>query len=126
MTALYADNWRDSGNPASAGINTRQTDIELTASPLTGSTRKSGNFYTATLMRTAPGVNQSERKTVVYTDREKTRTFANHYASSIADVGGTTSNPRFQDTIWAPAGECRVTERRRWSTRRRAAAIQRQ
>ena len=102
--ALYAaDDWRVSGNPARAGINTRQTDIELTALPLTGSTRRSGNFYTATLMRMAPGVNQSERKTVVYTDREKTRTFANHYASSIADdVGGTTSNPRFQDSIWAP------------------------
>ena len=101
--ALYTDNWRDSGNPASVGRNTRQTDIELTALPLTGSTRRSGNFYTATLMRTAPGVNRPERKTVVYTDREKTRTFANHYASSIADdVGGTTSNPRFQDTTWAP------------------------
>ena len=101
--ALYTNNWRDSGNPASVGINTRQTDIELTASPLTGSTRGSGNFYTATLMRTAPGVNRPERKTVVYTDREKTRTFANHYASSIADdVGGTTSNPRFQNSTWAP------------------------
>ena len=43
-------------------------------------------------MRTAPGVNQPERKTVVYTDREKTRTFANHYADSIiapSTVGGT-------------------------------------
>ena len=102
-TALYTANWRNSGNPASVGRNTRQTDIELTASPLTGSTRRSGNFYTATLMRTAPGVNRPERKTVVYTDHEKTRTFANHYASSIADdVGGTTSNPRFQNSTWAP------------------------
>ena len=98
---LYTDDWRASGNPASAGINTRQTDIELTASPLTGSTRRSGNFYTATLMRTAPGVNQPERKTVVYTDREKTRTFANHYATSIdSEVGGTTSNPRFVSSNW--------------------------
>ena len=99
--ALYTNDWRNWGNPASAGINTRQTDIELTAPPLTGSTRRSGNFYTATLMRTAPGVNQSERKTVVYTDREKTRTFANHYASSIdLTVGGTTSNPRFVNSAW--------------------------
>ena len=104
-TALYSGDWRVSGNPASAGINTRQTDIELTALPLTGSTRKSGNFYTATLMRTAPGVNQPERKTVAYTDREKSRTFANHYASSIdATVGGTTSNPRFVNTEWIGNG----------------------
>ena len=102
--ALYDDDdWRVSGNPASAGINTRQTDIELTASPLTGSTRRSGNFYTATLTRTAPGVNRPEHKTVVYTDREKTRTFANHYARYIATVvtvGGTTSSPRFVNDAW--------------------------
>ena len=48
-------------------------------------------------------MNQPERKTVVYTDREKTRTFANHYASFIratATVGGTTSNPRFVNPAW--------------------------
>ena len=76
-------------------INDRDTDIALTASPLTGSTRKSGNFYTATLSRTAPGVNQPERKTVVYSDREKSRSFANHYANSIS-VGDTMSAARRQ------------------------------
>ena len=106
---VLADNrttWETPDNTASADINARDTDIELTASPLQGSTRKSGDFYNATLTRTAPGVSQPERKTVVYTDREKTRTFANHYASSIAsNVGGTTSNPRFQHTTWAPAAD---------------------
>ena len=104
LEAVYDEantSWAAPGNTATAGINDGQTDIELTASPLTGSTRKSGNFYTATLSRTAPGVNQPERKIVAYSDREKSRTFANHYASSIdADVGGTTSNPRFVNTDW--------------------------
>ena len=107
LTALEAvlndagDTWATPGNAANAGINTGQTDIELTASPLTGSTRKSGNFYTATLTRTAPGVGQPERKTIGYTDREKSRTFSNHYASFINDtVGGTTSNPRFVNSAW--------------------------
>ena len=101
---LVSSTWETPGNTVTVGINARDTDIELTASPLQGSTRKSGDFYNATLTRTAPGVSQPERKTVVYTDREKTRTFANHYASSIAsNVGGTTSNPRFQHTTWAPA-----------------------
>ena len=108
LTALGAvhdgTNWAMPGNMASAGINDRETDIVLTASPLTGSTRKSGDFYTATLSRTAPGVNQPERKTVAYTDREKSRSFANHYASSIAtNVGGTKANPRFGNSTWAPA-----------------------
>ena len=109
LTALGAvfdsSEWAEPGNTASAGINDRSTEIVLTASPLTGSTRKSGGFYTATLSRTAPGVNQPERKIVAYTDREKSRSFANHYASSITDdVGGTTSNPRFQHSTWAPGG----------------------
>ena len=107
LTALDAvldgTDWATPGNTASAKINDRETDIVLTASPLKGSTRKSGNFYTASLSRTAPGVNQPERKIVAYTDREKSRSFANHYASSIiADVGGTKSNPRFGDDTWAP------------------------
>ena len=106
LTALEAvlegSTWKTPGNTASAGINDRDTDIELTASPLSGSTRKSGDFYRATLTRTAPGVNPPERKAVAYTDREKSRTFANHYASSInATVGGTTSNPRFVHSTWA-------------------------
>ena len=106
LTALEAvydeDDWTVPGNPATARINAKQTAIELTASPLEGSTRKSGDFYNATLKRTAPGVTQPERKTVAYTDLEKSRTFANHYASSIdAEVGGTTSNPRFVNSIWA-------------------------
>ena len=98
---VLADNrttWETPDNTASADINDRDTDIELTAPPLQGSTRRSGDFYRATLTRTAPGVNQPERKTVAYTDRERSRTFANHYANSIAptpNVGGTTSNPRF-------------------------------
>ena len=105
LTALEAvldgSNWLSPDNTASAVINDRDTDIALTASPLTGSTRKSGNFYTATLSRTAPGVNQPERKTVVYSDREKSRSFANHYANFINDdVGGTTSNPRFANSAW--------------------------
>ena len=98
--------WGTAGDPATVRINDRNTAIEIVASPLTGSTRTSGKFHTATLMRTAPGVNQPERKTVVYTDREKSRTFANHYASSIvapATVGGTKANPRFQHSTWAPA-----------------------
>ena len=112
LTALEAvlgddgTTWATPGNSASAGINDRATDIVLTASPLTGSTRKAGDFYTATLMRTAPGVGQPERKIVAYTDREKSRTFAHHYASSIgttATVGGTTANPRFTHTTWAAA-----------------------
>lgn len=98
-------NWAVPGTSASARINSENTGIELAASPLTGSTRKSGDFYTATLSRTAPGVNQPERKIVVYTDREKSRTFANHYASSITStVGGTKSNPRFTNTVWAASG----------------------
>ena len=96
--------WATPDNTASAGINDGATDIALTASPLKGSTRKSGKFYTAALSRTAPGVNQPERKIVAYTDREKSRTFANHYANSIiANVGGTKSNPRFGNSTWAPA-----------------------
>ena len=96
--------WEAPDDSATVVINDKDTDIEIVASPLKGATRKSGNFYTATLMRTAPGVNQPERKTVVYSDREKARSFANHYATSIeADVGGTKSNPRFRDLIWAPA-----------------------
>ena len=96
--------WATPRDPANAEINDGETDIALTALPLTGSTRKSGNFYTATLSRTAPGVNQPERKIVVYTDREKSRSFASHYASFIASgVGGTTSNPRFNNPDWAPA-----------------------
>ena len=88
-------------HPATAGINDRGTDIQLTATPLTGSTRRSGDFYTATLTRTAPGVNQPQHKVVAYTDRERSRTFAEHYASSInAGVGGTTSNPRFVNAEW--------------------------
>ena len=98
---LDGSTWKTPGNMASAEINDRQTDIELTASPLEGSTRKSGDFYTATLRRTAPGVTQPEHKVVAYTDREKSRTFANHYATSIdSEVGGTTSNPRFVNSVW--------------------------
>ena len=105
LTALEAvfasSDWATPGDPASAGINDGETDIALTALPLTGSTRKSGNFYTATLSRTSPGVNQPERKAVAYTDRERSRTFANHYATSInSGVGGTTSNPRFVNPAW--------------------------
>ena len=98
--------WGTSENPATVRINERKTNIEIAASPLKGSTRTSGNFYTATLMRTAPGVNQPERKTAVYSDREKSRSFANHYAGSIiasSTVGGTQANPRFQNSIWAPS-----------------------
>ncbi len=103
LEAVFDSTWATPGNTASAGINDRETDIALTASPLTGSTRKSGKFYTATLSRTAPGVNQPERKIVAYTDREKSRSFANHYASFIIDnVGGTKSNPRFGNDTWAP------------------------
>ena len=104
LEAVLADNgitWAMPDNMASAEINGRNTDIELTASPLQGSTRKSGDFYNATLRRTAPGVNQPERKAVAYTDRERSRTFANHYATSInSGVGGTTSNPRFVNAAW--------------------------
>ena len=98
--------WGTAGDPAMAQINDKNTAIEITASPLKGTTRTSGKFYTATLMRTAPGVNQPERKTVVYSDREKSRSFGNHYASSIiapATVGGTKANPRFQNSTWAPS-----------------------
>ena len=106
LRAVYDDTrtpaWFVPGNPATAGINARHTDVELTASPLSGSTRKSGDFHRATLTRTAPGVNQPERKTVAYTDREESRAFANHYAQYInnSTSGGTTSNPRFVNSEW--------------------------
>ena len=103
---LVNTTWALPDDTAMVDINDRGTDIEITASPLTGSTRKSGNFYTATLTYTAPGVSQPEHKTVVYTDREKSRSFADHYASSIGDgVGGSSANPRFVNAIWGGRGD---------------------
>ena len=90
--------WAPPDDTAMVDNNDRDTDIEITASPLTGSTRKSGNFYTATLTYTAPGVSQPEHKTVVYTDREKSRSFANHYLQYID--GGTKAKPRFVNNAW--------------------------
>ena len=101
QAALDSTTWKDPEYAAMVRINERNTGIELTASPLKGSTRKSGNLYTATLTRTAPGVNQPEHKVVAYTDREVSRSFANHYGGFISDdVGGTKTKPRFVNNAW--------------------------
>ena len=70
-----------------AKISATGTALKLEASPLTGGTSSvSGNFKgsKATLTRTVPGSGVKQRM-VVYTDREVSRTFANHFGEFIVD-----------------------------------------
>ena len=86
------------GNPditPTAKISATGTALKLEAAPLTGGTSSvSGNFKgsKATLTRTVPGSGVKQRM-VVYTDREVSRTFANHFGEFIMDR--TASKPRF-------------------------------
>jgi peptidoglycan hydrolase CwlO-like protein len=98
------------GNPditPRAKISATGTALKLEASPLTGGTSSvSGNFKgsKATLTRTVPGSGVKQRM-VVYTDREVSRTFANHFGEFIVDR--TASKLRFNANVagWWEAGE---------------------
>ena len=95
-----------------ATISATGTALKLEAAPLTGGTSSvSGKFKgsKATLARTVPGSGVKQRM-VVYTDREVSRTFANHFGKFIVDR--TASKLRFdadEAGWWATAKDMLAT-----------------